>query len=162
MEKQITLSQEQARDFYKDPEGFKKILEANFSKEQLEKKQLPKSWEELEVLRGFYVDNRSSIIQTNGVWGLFNHHHNIYATEKQAKSALTKAQLSQLMKVYNGGVELDWEDENQIKYCIIRRKNLLYVYTTFHGYEFLAFLTAELRDEFFTNFKPLIKEYFEL
>jgi hypothetical protein len=159
MKKQIELSIEQAREWYNDPEGFKKTLIANFSKEELEKKQLPKSWEELRYVNGWYVTSASRInlFDANAIYSA----KNTFATQKQAESALARAQLSQLMKVYNGDWEADWRNF-EYKYIIVREYNILEIYKNKHHYNFLAFPTAELRDEFFENFEELIKTYYEL
>lgn len=164
MKKTIELSLEQARDWYNDTTSLviKRLLVSNFSKEELEKKELPKSWEELKVIKGFSVTLFSSISVCGSSKTTGDCKKNIYATEKQAKSALAMAQLSQLMAVYNDGWEANWNNINQYKFCIGRFESRLNVNWYSGAYHFIAFKTAEIRDEFLKNFEPLIKEYFEL
>jgi hypothetical protein len=160
MKKQIEITEEQARDFYKDPEGFKRMLEANFTKEELTKKQLPKSWKELAEVKGFYVTSSCDINPFIEITK--DTSKNTFATQKQAESALAKAQLSQLMKAYNGDWEADWYNDDQEKFCVARRGNVLTSKNSFTAYEFIALVDSKLRDAFFENFQELIKTYYEL
>ena len=125
------------------------------------KKELPKSWEEIKEVKGYWVDEDSGINKKH--WRRFvpEIDKNIFKTEKQAKKALAMAQLSQLMAVYNDGWEPDWGDE-ECKYTIQRDSSDIVIDIWRHGYQFLTFKTKEIRDKFFKNFKPLIKQFFEL
>lgn len=159
MNKQITLSLEKAKELYKKDSVMDELLLANFSKEELEKKELPKSWEELGEIRGFEISAFSSIHKYGPNITITD--KKVYATEKQAKSALAMAQLSQLMAVYNEGWEPDWTDTSE-KFIIERNNNYI-VKNHYNGaHMFLSFKTAKIRDEFLNNFEDLIKEYFEL
>lgn len=87
-----------------------------------------------------------------------------FKTEKQAKSALAYAQLTQLMALpeYNGDWVPDWSDNDNVKHVIRRYFNEIdfdYYSNTHH---FLAFKSAEIRDRFYENNYDLLKEYFEL
>lgn len=120
------------------------------------KKQLPKSWEELEHALGYYTDSASNIMKYCGAPAIPN--KNIFATEEQAEASIALAQLSQLREVYRQGWEPDWTDSS-IKYCITRYKDNTLArdaYTSNH--HFLAFQSVEVRDEFFVNFKDLIEQ----
>lgn len=71
MKKQIEISLEKIREQYNDPEAgstFKAMLLENFSKEQLEKKQLPKSWEELKTVEEFNQTCSSGSFSFDKVW----------------------------------------------------------------------------------------------
>lgn len=160
--KNIQLSVEQARELLgKNPE-IDKIIRANFTEEELfPKPTLPKSWEELRTVDGYFINPYSAIVEI-GCLSTYCFAKNTFATEKQAQSALAMAQLSQLIKVYNGGWVADYNDNDQPKYAIIRYGDKLksdYFYDTFN---FISLRTSELRDEFLKNFEPLIKQYFEL
>ena len=120
------------------------------------KKQLPKLWEELEHALGYYTDSGSNIMKYCGAPAIPN--KNIFATEEQAEASIALAQLSQLREVYRQGWEPDWTDSS-IKYCITRfgyDKLAKDAYTSNH--HFLAFQSAEVRDEFLVNFKDLIEQ----
>lgn len=157
MKKQIELSLEKAKELYKKNPEMDELLLANFSKEELEKKELPKSWEELKNIGGYYISDFSDI--SFSCCNCENTDRNIFKTKKQAKSALAMAQLSQLMYVYNDGWEPDWSN-NYDKYCIEVMNNtfLIHLFTKYNS--FLAFKTEELAKEFLKNFEELIKEYY--
>ena len=162
-EKTIKLSLDQARKMYgKNPE-MDELLLANFSKEELTKKELPKSWEELPEVVGYFIGGDSEIKlcskESIGSKTKYTNKSN-FATEKQAKSALAAAQLSQLMAVYNDGWEHSWETSSSYVYVIYRQNNNIKADSFASNYCFLNFRSSAIRDEFLKNFKPLIKEYF--
>ena len=115
------------------------------------------------IINGFYI-YRSQIFghecQNNKAT------RDIFATEKQAKSALAMAQISQIMANDErfGGVITDeeWEDELYKKYVIDRFCNrLLYsIYIT--EYSFIAFHTPEQRALFLQENEQLVKDYLML
>lgn len=123
------------------------------------KKGLPKSWEELETVSGFYIGLSSETYRLKNFNNLTD--KGTFKTEKQAKKALAMAQLSQLMYIYNDGWEPDWVN-GETKHIIhavgrdINRKAACYTHY------FLSFKTQEIRDEFLKNFEPLIRQFFEL
>ena len=88
----------------------------------------------------------------------------VYKTEKQAKSALAYAQLTQLMALpeYNGDWVPDWSDDDNIKHVIRRYFNEIEVDYYTNAHYFLAFKTEQICDEFYKNNYDLLKEYFEL
>lgn len=133
----------------------KQLQEMEFEKE------LPKSWEELKTIEGCYVKSDSSLKNTcnNPVVSI---HKNVFKTEKQAKKALAMAQLSQLMAVYNDGWEPDWQGSSTKKYIIYRDWDEIEKESIYNEYHFLRFKDELTRDAFFTNFQPLIRQFFEL
>ena len=151
----IEMTLEQAKSLLGKDKDFDVVLVSNFP----ELKGRPKAWEELKTISGTWIGSGSTLVVSNGTSE--NSNKNIYATEKQAKSALAAAQLSQLMKAYNGDWVADWKLGTR-KYVISRVDNCVRADQWQNLYHFLAFPTAELRDEFLSNFEPLIKEYFEL
>ena len=158
MERTLKLSLEKARELYGKYQEMDELILANFTKEELEKKELPKSWWKLDDVRGFGIStNDSKIYKTLNEEFVSM----IFATQKQAKSALAMAQLSQLKKVYNDDWEADFSN-NEDKFTIGRSANVLYEDTKTSTYHFLAFKSKEIRSEFLKNFKQLIWEYFEL
>ena len=88
----------------------------------------------------------------------------IYNTEKQAKSALAYAQLTQLMALpeYNGDWVPDWGNETQLKHCIEMDSMNIVSVTFSTAYSKLSFKTVEIRNRFLNNNYDLLKEYFEL
>ena len=154
--KQVNLSLETAKQMYfSENQALKAFALENYSKEELEKKGLPKTWEELEEVKGYYTSNISKISEYGGDVNFTN--RNTFKTEEQAKAAIAMAQLSQLMHVYNDGWISDWSDSNS-KYTIEIFRECVYSSSYCETRKFLAFKTSEIRDEFLKNFKSLILE----
>lgn len=92
--------------------------------------------------------------------------YGLFATEKQAKSALAMARISQIMANDErfGGVVTDkeWEDDRIVKYIIEREKKYIIKNFYYNFYEFLAFHTAEQRDLFLEENEDLVRDYLML
>jgi hypothetical protein len=130
-----------------------------FAKElypELSKKQLPKSWNELQEIEGYYVGINCN---TFGFFGgdTDKDNRNIYATKEQAEASIAMAQLSQLMKVYNYGWEADYLDEESVKYGIGYFGEKLKVGTVYSTRYFLVFKDEETAELFLENFTELIE-----
>lgn len=118
------------------PEGFeidkeKSTLEEIIFKPII-KKGLPKSWEELENINGYYVEN-SSIPEYYATSGrVETTDKNIFPSLEEAKAAIALAQLCQLRDIYNEGWKPDWGNTT-IKYIIYIAANKIAVsqYKTF-------------------------------
>jgi len=121
---------------------------------ELSKKQLPKSWEELEYVQGYYVSPNSYVSNYDNIAA--NLSKNTFATKEQAEAAIAMAQLSQLMKVYNDGWEPNWSDD-EIKYCIEFYHNKITKDTYRHTAKFLSFKDQETAVLFLENFTELIE-----
>ena len=95
--------------------------------------------------------------------------YGLFKTEKQAKSAIAMAKITQIMAndVDNfGGVVTDeeWTDNNW-KYVIFRSSNTnnrIGVTAVYCDYHFLAFHTAVQRDLFLKKYRDLVSDYFML
>lgn len=160
MKKQIKLTTEQAQSLIGKSPEMDELIKANFPK--LFEPKLPSSLEELKVISGYFVTRDADIYSTthNIAFGM---HQPLFATKSQAKAhGIVAAQLSQLMKAYNGDWVADWTDRDQQKYCISRVENKLDGQESRTYYEFITFKSVELRDEFLKNFEDLIKTYYEL
>lgn len=88
---------------------------------------------------------------------------NIFATKKQAKSALAMAQISQSMANDErfGGVVTDeeWSDISMLKHTIERQECNIKKTTSITCYHFLAFHTREQRNLFLEENEDLVKDY---
>ena len=126
---------------------------------ELAKKQLPKKWEDLKEIQGYYVTQNSKISTPLSNLVLIEK-HNIFATHNQAKSAIAMAKLSQLIAVYNGDWVADWKNLNQNKYCIVSDGKCLSIFKYLMIKEFLAFKDMETAEEFLNNFRDDIETYF--
>lgn len=161
MQKQITLTIEQAREMLgKDP-AMDQLIRANFSEDELKPKpKYPKTWKELGWLDGYRVDANSSIIAFYGATHTTS--TKTYATKQQALSfGLIYPQLTQLMKVYRGGWEPDWNDVKMAKYCIIIADGDTRVISYNRYVQHLSFPTRALAQQFLTDHRDLILEFYK-
>ena len=134
----------------KEKSTFEKIVFKKIERE------LPKSWEELKVVEGFYIDEDSHIHDCPMV-DVLRKNKNVFPTEEEAEACLALAQLCQLRDAYNDGWKPDWEDTNEQKYVIIIHTGRIQVETFFSIQHLLTFKTEELRDKFLENFRDLIE-----
>jgi hypothetical protein len=121
-------------------------------------KPLPKTWEELKEIVGFYIDTGSSIELAEECCTSDPDHRNVFATKEQAEASIALAQLSQLKKVYNGHWEADWSDSKTDKYVIVFSKNKTLINILRTSSEFLSFKDSETASLFLENFRDLIKQ----
>lgn len=121
------------------------------------KKSLPKSWEELEKIKGYYVSNDCNIYHEVGIKCTLGN-KNIFVTEAQAKATIALAQLSQLRDAYRDGWKPSWTSTGLKKYCIEIIEGHIVGEDYYRTAHFLSFQSEEIRDEFLSNFKDLIEE----
>ena len=160
-EKTITLTLDKAKSIYGKNMQMDELLLANFSKEELTKEKLPDSINSLRVTEGYKITNGYCGNFVEYSPGLNVYDRAIFATKRQAISALAMAQLSQLMAVYNDGWTPNWLNPDQTKYVIYAALNKIDSSSTYQSTNtFLAFKSLEIRNEFLANFQPLIKQYF--
>lgn len=154
----VKLDLNTAKEWYNKGGELREVALQAFTEEEL-KKQV-KTWEDLENVEGFYIDSMSSIyhymkfspIPTN---------RNTFLTEKQVKSALAMAQISQLMPYYGGAItNKEWDDNAVNKYTIGRINNNIITESRNFTYFFLAFHTEKQRDEFLKYNGRLVKDYY--
>ena len=123
----------------------------------------PKRWRDSSPLvSGWCLGGYSPLSCGVGKWK--DGRLNIFATQKQAKSALAMAQISQIMANDErfGGVITDeeWKDITLGKYVIIRgSNNTIFKDVVIYSWGFLAFHTKEQRDLFLEENKDLVKDY---
>jgi len=153
------------------PEGFDGIDEEKSDLKNgiiifKEKKQVPWRYSNPRI-SGYFVDDISQIRTcSNNAYPYGNQNQNIFATEKQAKSMLAMAQLSQIIandERFGGPItDTEWQDDNVRKFVVRRYKNKVDT-DWFHQYHhFLAFHTKEQRDLFLQENEDLIRQYFML
>lgn len=117
------------------------------------KNELPKTWEDLKEISGFFINGDSSIGISYVKGSKIN--KNVFATKEQAEASLALAQLSQLREVYRNGWIPDWSDD-EFKDCIIFVKDKIETSEARNLVRFLSFQDSETRDLFLENFKDLI------
>lgn len=74
-----------------------------------------------------------------------------------AEAVLALCQLIQLRNCYNGDWVPNWTDEER-KYTLVFYECEIWRYDVFNTPGILTFKTAELRDEFLRDFRPLIEK----
>lgn len=117
------------------------------------------TWESLGNISGMFIGAGSEFFEASGV-PVSNNNRNTFLNEKYAKSALAMAQISQLIPYYGGEITNDeWKDSSIRKYIILRKMSYVGRCEAYSNYEFLAFHTAEQRDEFLKNNEQLVKDY---
>ena len=126
-------------------------------KEIEKKSQLPKKWEELNVISGWYASTASMINRSQGT-STFLENKNIFPTRELAEASLALAQLLQLRDKYNDGWVGDWKVGNsQRKYSIYYINNEITLDYGYNSNRILCFKSEELRDKFLFNFSNLIE-----
>lgn len=114
-------------------------------------------------LKGFYIGVNSDLINSE----LFNFdktvntdNKNVAASEKVAKSMLAMAMISHLKPYYGGAItDKEWGNGDDIKFIIRREGNNIERISFYTVYSFLAFHTAEQRDNFLKYNEQLVKDY---
>lgn len=118
-------------------------------------KLLPKTWEGLSSISGYYVTPIATVRALHGVY-VSDHNKNIFPTREEAEASIALAQLLQLRDVYNGDWRPDWTDKVD-KHCIMICRNHPIVGALYDVQAALAFQSKELAQQFLKNFKDLIE-----
>lgn len=145
---------------------FKKIEEEGYKwdADTLTLSKIQKRWRDKENydVSGYFIQNDSKIVShLSGHNTSIN--YNVFATEKQAKSALAMARISQIMANDErfGGVVTDEEwGDNYYTFVIIRTKNGLQITLKYYIYHYLAFHTKEQAELFLKENEDLVKDYY--
>lgn len=141
------------------PKGYEIDMEkSSFERIVFKKKTIINSWEELQKIKGVFI-NYASNIQECSEAIVDDDNRNVFLNEKYAKSALALAQISQLLPYYNSNV--NW-DRSTIKYCIARTGNKIYIDTRQSLYHLLAFNSKEEAERFLKHNEQLLRDYFML
>ena len=154
--KQVTMSLDLAKQMLGKDEAMDMLIKQNFSNEELGiKPKLPKKWEDINCLNGYYINSISQIRPANV--GIFkDENKNILPTEKLAEAMLALCQLLYLRDIYNNGWEPDWDSGSE-KHVILVVKNKLTKDCLTVSQNILSFESYELRNEFMRNFKDLLE-----
>jgi len=148
--KEMKIQVPEGYEIDKEKSTFEKIV---FKKVENE---LPKSWEDLGVIRGFYVNAHSEARDFECCTNK-DSNKNTFPTKKEAEACLALAQLCQLRDRYNNGWKPNWEDYNETKYCIEFCQGRIETIDRVNCHKILTFKTEELRDKFLENFRDLIE-----
>ena len=130
-------------------------------------KPIQKRWRDDEdaIMGGYYITIDSKIVNVPKQWNVPNA-YNVFATEKQAKSALAMARISQILANDErfGGVITDeeWQDEDVAKFVIKRKDSSIFSDIRFSEYHYLAFHTIEQLNLFLKENEDLVHDYLML
>ena len=145
------------------PEGFE-IDKENSTLECIKFKPIEKKrWrdDENNIITGYWINSSSEIRSCNDCYNI-PRNHCVFATEKQVKSALAMARISQIIANDErfGGVVTDeeWKEIN-LKYVLRRYNNEITLSSFTNSYYFLAFHTVEQRNLFLEENEDLVKDY---
>ena len=159
----VKITLETAKRWYEQGGEFKEMALSAFTEAELNP--VRNEWERKFIgkeIDGVYFASDGCIYKMDCICNYSE--KGTYKTEKQAKSALAYAQLTQLMALpeYNCDWVPDWSDECEAKYIIKRVRNEIdtdYYSNTHHH---ISFKSEEIRKRFMENNYDLLKEYFEL
>lgn len=155
-EKQIKMSLDLAKQMLGKDEAMDMLIKQNFSDEELGiKPKLPKKWEDIVHLNGYFVSSDSLIKPVNT--GIIEcHNKNSLPTIKLAEAMLALCQLLYLRDIYNDGWEPNWKNDSRKHIISVVGYELGRCYLT-SGQRILSFKTGKLRDKFLENFRDLIE-----
>ena len=115
-------------------------------------------YKSVKTFDGYWVSCDETEFGYNRIYSNVN--KSVFLTEKEAKSALAMAQISQLMPYYGGAItDEDWANEKLRKFIIDRYNNKVFFDANRSFYKYLAFYTEEQRDSFYKNNEQLVKDY---
>ena len=120
-------------------------------------KELPTKWEDLQKLKGYYVNDLSEIFKLRNANMTIS--KNLFPTKSEAEACLALSQLCQLRDAYNGEPLADWCDwsDANTKYCICFYEDKISKSKNRGDENILSFKTDKLRDKFVKNFRELIE-----
>lgn len=124
----------------------------------------PEFWsdDKSNTFKGFVINNGENVAKISKATNI-KFFYDVYATEKQAKSALAMARISQIMaydvKNFGGPItDVEWGSK-ELKYVIYRDGYNVSTTRATSVYHFLAFHTVEQRDLFLEKYPQLVKDY---
>ena len=120
-------------------------------------KSLPKTWEEVGVIKGWYTSAGGSINYFSEGISANYADRNIFPTKEEAEASLALAQLCQLKDRYNDGWKPDLKKDD-LQYCIFFSRGEIAKGCQYSNSRVLSFKTLELRDKFLENFRDLIEQ----
>lgn len=166
--KQTIITIEIAKKLYQgSDQTLKDWALLNFTKEELEANELPKSWEELKVVSGYYYNDSEmmdgqdflELVETKKCKTNVKTNKLVFPTRPLAEASLALSQLLQLRNAWWG----DWlpytpKNTNERKYSIWydQSDKDFIVNTVFAFNRIFVFETEELAKEFLTEFEELL------
>jgi len=155
----LKLSLKEAIELYKNgDDSMKALLLTSFTEDELTCPVKPKSWNDLELIKGSWVSSESEVYYADTP--LSDEHMNVFPTKKQAEASIALAQLLQLMqhKYWNGDWIPDWSDGRENKYVIVNINGFFTVENMVLYSRVLAFKTIEKGKEFVESYPELLEQ----
>jgi hypothetical protein len=159
MKRKIEMTLEEARKLYENgSDDIKNLLLTTFAKKELGCPKKPNSWEDLEIIEGYYVDDNSLPIRIADETGYWLSSRKIFPKKEQAEASIALAQLLQLMQhpYWNGDWEPNWED-TFVKFYIGFICEMPRVKSSMNSRKLLAFTTEMKAQEFLESYRDLIE-----
>lgn len=160
----VKVTLETAQRWYQQGGEFKEMALSAYTEAELNP--IKNEWESKAIdhgnkfVSGWYLGDDYVYKETNEE----NTDRSTFKTEKQAKSALAYAQLTQLMALpeYNGDWVADWNNSHQDKYSIYRVRRIMEIWNYSAVYYPIHFKSREISERFLKNNIDLLKQYFEM
>lgn len=153
-ERNITLTLEKAKEWYKKGGELKEIALQAFSEKELNP--LPKSWEEFaenNARMGYYISADGKPLMCASSGKLSSPH--VCPSKKSAEAHLAMIQLEQLRNCWRQGWKPEYHSTN---YAIKRSNNEIHVIQAYSVSAFLSFPTKEMAEDFLACFRDLIEK----
>lgn len=164
-ERNIKLTLTKAKEWYSKGGELKEIALQAYSKEELNKVDLPKTWEEFcgnyPIKEGESYAGDSSEIYTyceSNDERDSELDRNMCPTPKSAEAHLALIQLEQLRDCWRQGWRPNWNNAQQAKCYICYYQGKFKISTLYETRRFLSFPTQEIAEEFLKCFKNLIEQ----
>ena len=110
-------------------------------------------------LSGYCLDEDSNICMAHRL-RVNNRNRNVFATEKEAKSARAASMISQLMPYYGGAItDEEWSNSDIPKYSLTRIGYTICTDFCLREHNLLSFRAEKYRDEFLKHNEQLVKDY---
>lgn len=144
------------------PEGYE-IDRENSTFDCIKFKPAIKRWRDnySKSISGYVIDSCSIIHKRSNITNASSN-YNLFATEKQAKSALAMARISQIMindERFGGPItDKEWK-KGIVIHTIERCKDTYAMQSRVDYYPFLSFYTPKQRDLFLEENEDLVKDY---
>ena len=141
------------------PEGYEIDKKKSTFENIVFKERKVRKWDDLKELRGYCI-NDSSDIEKVFTYTVSDSNKNIFLTEKQAKSALALAQITQILPWYGGYTEYNDNSDNYfIMYDLKDREFLVGIETSYIAQMFY-FDSQKGAEHFIENNEELLKQFF--
>ena len=153
-ERNITLTLEKAKEWYKKGGELKEIALQAFTEKELNP--LPKSWKEFaenNARMGYYISADGKPLMCASSGKLSSPH--VCPSKKSAEAHLAMIQLEQLRDCWRQGWKPEYHSTN---YAIKLSNNEIHIIQAYSVSAFLTFPTKEMAEEFLMCFRDLIEK----